>query len=66
MPGKHNGKRAEEPKTAKGKAWDEMTPAEKAAEFDASYARPISYAHKHFSGENQGQNGRKPKHKRVK
>ncbi|WNM75016.1 hypothetical protein SEA_DENNEBES_60 [Streptomyces phage Dennebes] len=60
--GKHSGGSAKEPTTDQGKPFDQMTGAEKAAEFDASHSNPAGYAARNFSDENQGKNGRKPKH----
>lgn len=60
--GKHSGRSAKEPTTSQGKPFSQMSGAEKAAEFDASHSDPRGYAARNFSSENQGKNGRKPKH----
>ena len=59
---KHKGGSAREPKTDQGKPFGEMNSAEKAKEFDSSHNNPRDYANRNFSNENQGSNGRKPKH----
>lgn len=61
--GKHNrGGAAKEPKTDQGTPFDQMSPERKGEEFDASIKNPSAYAARNFSDENQGKNGRKPKH----
>jgi len=60
---KHNrGGVAKEPKTDQGKPFGQMSGEEKGKEFDASLKNPGGYAARNFSNENQGRNGRKPKH----
>lgn len=66
---KHKGPKEPEQGTQAGKAWDELTPEEKAREFDASHARPTSYAQKNFKSAKPGEGGKifgfgKPKHKK--
>jgi hypothetical protein len=65
---KHDGRQAKEPKTNNGKAWDEMTPEEKAAEFDASDKNPRAYARDNFRQSKTEGNTRRygfgPKHKK--
>jgi len=67
--GKHKGPKEDPQGTQAGKPWEELTPEEKGKEFDASHARPVSYAHKNFKTAKPGEGGRgfgfgKPKHKR--
>ena len=67
MAGKHKGKKEEPQGTQTGKAWDDLTPEEKGREFDASHARPTSYAQKNFKAAKPGEGGRffgKAKHKK--
>jgi hypothetical protein len=63
MAKKHKGKPAQEPATQSGKSWNELTPVEKAQEFDSSHAHPRSYAMKFF-GKNKSGEGTAPKHKK--
>jgi len=66
--GKHKGKKEDQQGTQAGKPWDELTPEEKGREFDASLARPKSYAAKNFKPAKPGEGGKgffgKAKHKK--
>jgi hypothetical protein len=67
---KRRGRPSEEPTTQAGVPFDQMTPEQKAREFDASHARPTSYAQKHFGKAKPGEGGKgifgfgKAKHKK--
>lgn len=56
--GKHSGGSSDSAGTDAGPAYQDLTPSEKAAEFDASDRDPLGYAQRNFGAQAEAQQTR--------